>query len=254
MKKAIALALCIVLALSLCVPACAEYTVEDFVAELQAEDLGYDYYEVKLEGDIVCVCVSMDGMSDEAAAAKEDENLDNWNIITAKMDELSLSLQEKADEHFADLETRVVLFNDLDSAKMLYLSADGECLYDWVTYTVEDYAEELRQVENDWDYYDVELSSGILCLYFASNGTAETAIEAKDSQDFTAWDEITAGFDEISIAAQEEANSYFDDLSTCIYLVNDTNTDNVLYMVYDGVCLYDWVRDYDITVEEEAAA
>ena len=253
MKKAIALALCLVLALSLCVPACAEYTVEDFVAELQAEDLGYDYYEVRYENDIVYLYVSMDGMADEAAAAKEEENLDNWNKVTAKMDELSLSLQEKADEHFEDLPTCVYLFNELDSAKRLYISANGECLYDWVNYTVEDYVKKLQEDETDWDYYEVELVDDTICYYFAEDGYAETAVDAKESQDFTFWNKIMENMDGIAEEVQEDAAAFFPELSTEVFLLNDTDTDSMLYMALNGECVYDWASDYDIRGEEDAA-
>lgn len=252
MKKAIALALCLVLALSLCVPACAEYTVEDFVADLQAEDLGYDYYEVKLKDDVVCVYVSMDGMADEAAAAKESEDLENWDIVTAKMDELSLSLQERADENFEDLITCVYLFNELDSTKIIYVSVDGECIYDWVTFTVEDYAQALQEVKTDWDYYDVELDDGTIYYYIGMDGLADSAAAAKEAEDFDSWKEVTDEIDAISVSAQEEASGYFEDLTTCVILIDDTDAESAIYMVADGVCLYDWVRDYDVNAEDAA--
>ena len=253
MKKAIALALCLVLALSLCVPACAEYTVEDFVAELQAEELGYDYYEVRYENDIVYVYVSMDGMAEEAGAAKEDENLDNWNKVTAKMDELSISLQERANEEFEDLPTCVYVFNDLDSTKLIYITSNGECLYDWVTYTVEDYVKEVQEDESDWDYYEVELVDDTICYYVALDGLAEAAVEANESQDFDAWNRIMEEMDEMAAKAQEEAAAYFPEISTELFLLNDTNTDTMLYMARNGECVYDWASGYDIRGEENAA-
>ena len=252
MKKAIALALCLVLALSLCVPACAEYTVEDFVAELQAEDLGYDYYEVRYENDIVYVYVSMDGMAEEAGAAKEDENLDNWNKVTAKMDELSISLQERANEEFEDLPTCVYVFNDLDSTKLIYITSNGECLYDWVTYTVEDYVKEVQEDESDWDYYEVELDDGTIYYYIGMDGLADSAAATKDAGNFDSWKELTDEIDAISVSAQEEASGYFEDLTTCVILIDDTDGESAIYMVSDGVCLYDWVRDYDVNAEDAA--
>ncbi len=246
MKKAIPIALCLVLALSLCVPACAEYTVEDFVAELQAEDLGYDYYKVTIEDGTVCMYVSMDGVVDDAIDAKETENLDNWNKVTAKVDELSLSLQERADEYFEDLDTGVVLANDLDSTRVLYISVNGECTYDWVTFTVEDYVKALREVETDWDYFEVEMHDGVIYYYLGMDGVAEKAAVVKDAEDFDSWKEVTDELDAISVSTQEEASMFFEDVETCVVLIDDTDPDSWLYMVADGVCLYDWVRDYDI--------
>ncbi len=246
MKKAIPIALCLVLALSLCVPACAEYTVEDFVAELQEEDLGYDYYEVTIENDIVCMYVSMDGMAEAVANLKDEEDLDAWKEVTDALDELSLSLRKAADENFEDLLTCVYLCNDLDIEKVIYVSVGGECIYDRVTYTVEDYVQALREVETDWDYFEVEMHDGVIYYYLGMDGVAENAAVVKDAEDFDSWKEVTDELDAISVSTQEEASMFFEDVETCVVLIDDTDPDSWLYMVADGVCHHDWVRDYDI--------
>lgn len=134
MKKVIALALCLVLALSLCVPACAGYAAEDLIKDLRKLDNDFDYYEVELEDGVICLYIGMDGVCTEAMIAKEDGDFDDWKEhVTDSIDELAESLQEMADGCDGKPMSCVILVNDQNTENVLYASFGGICIYDYVT-------------------------------------------------------------------------------------------------------------------------
>ncbi len=139
MKKAITLILCACLALSLGISACADYTAEDLVKELQEMEHTFDYYAVELEDDIIYMKIAMDGTTAQALKLKQKENFDEWKEITDELDEVSEMLQERADECDGELLTCVMLLNDQNDENVLYSVTNGICLYDFVTgYDIED--------------------------------------------------------------------------------------------------------------------
>ena len=134
MKKIIALTLCLVLAFSLCVPACASYTADDLIKYLRKLDNDFDYYEVELDDGIICMYIGIDGMCVNAMKAKEDGDFDDWEEnVTDLIDELSETLQEQADECDGKPMSCVILVNDRNTDNVLYVSYSGICIYDYVT-------------------------------------------------------------------------------------------------------------------------
>lgn len=100
-------------------------------------------------------------------------------------------------------------------------------------------------ISKHFENYIIEWDEDVLIVSIWSDGVAEGAVLAKrgDAECAASWNEVTANFEQMCKTTLEGAENNGLDISVEYRVLNDTNTDNILLAVYNGIVIYDAVEE-----------
>lgn len=91
---------------------------------------------------------------------------------------------------------------------------------------------ELGDYFYDWDYDE---SSRVLTINFYCDGAADGILLGLESE----WNDMTASIDELCLMSYNMAQDATPPFDVVFNVLNDYNTDNVLYSTFNGETIYD---------------